>query len=182
MRLSLFSSIVSIGMALSFSSCNTDKDDDDNDDDRTYPELTATFTVSGAISESYTFTNVENDGISSTHVLVSSFSNSTGLFTIAGSNVNYVFNMSAPVPGVQSGTYSLTNGQYGHLDDQQPQTFDELISGSITITSAQLLWTVVGSSIYAVNGSWVTELSDGESTPSTVTFTGSFTNLVVLPG
>lgn len=180
MRSSLFSSIVFIGIALSISSCNTDKDDDD--DDIIYPDLTATFTVSGAVSESYTFTNLQNDGANSTHSMISSFASSTGLLSVMGSSTNYAFSMGAPFPSVQTGTYALADAQYGHLDGQQSTSFDELVNGSFTITSAQFLMKdMYGiNSTYSASGSWVAEISDGQNPPSTVTFTGSFTNLLLV--
>jgi hypothetical protein len=179
MRSTLFSSILFIGVALLISSCNTDKDDDG---DIIQPDLTATIAVSGAVSESFTFTNLQNDGASSTHAMTSLFSSSTGLLTIEGSSATYVYIVEAPFPSVQTGTYALTNAEYARLDGQQPGSFDELVSGSLTITSAQFLLTdMFGiNSTYSISGSWTTEISDGQNPPSMVTFTGSFTNLVLV--
>ncbi len=177
MRSTLFSSILFIGIALSISSCNKDKDDDG---DIIYPSLTATVTVSGAVSQSYAFTNSQNDGVSNTHSMISNYISSTGLLSVVGSSADYVFSMGAPFPGLQTGTYALANAQYANLDSQQPASFDELVSGSLAITSVQLLQAVGVTSTYSVSGSWVTEISDGQNPPSTVILTGSFTNLVLV--
>jgi len=176
MRSTLFSSILFIGVALSISSCNTDKDDDG---DVILPDLTATIAVSGAVSESFTFTNLQNTS-SNTHVMSSLYVSSDGLLSIVGSSATYVYNLGAPFPSVQTGTYALANAEYGRINGQQSLSFDELVSGSLTITSAQFLLTdMFGiNSTYAISGSWTAEISDGQNPPSTVTFTGSFTNLV----
>jgi len=161
-----------------FSSCNQDPDDND-DDNMILPDLTATIDVSGAVTANYTFTNPENGGSNATHSMIAGHANANSMFSITGLNAAYTFAVAASMPGVQVGNFSITSANYGHLESQPAVGFPEVVSGNINITNSQVLWTVGVTTIYSIDGTWSVELSDGETPPSTVTFTGSFDNLAV---
>lgn len=160
-----------------FTSCNQDDDDDDNTN--TLPDLTASLSVTGAVIADYNFMNPENGGSNATHSMIASHSSVINAFSITGLNTAYTYSVSADMQGVQTGTYTITAGNYGHLESQPALGFPEVVDGTINITSAQLLWTVGGTSVYSISGNWNVNLSDGETPPSTVTFSGTFTNLAV---
>ena len=145
----------------------------------TLPDLTATLEVTGAVNASYNFTNPENGGSNVVHGMICNFSSGNNLFAISGLNTAYTYAVACSMPGVQTGTFSITSANYGHIDGSQTMGFPELLSGSINITSAQVLWSVGASTVYSVSGSWSVTLTDGENPPSTITFTGQFTNLAV---
>ena len=160
-----------------FTSCNQNDDDDDNTN--TLPDLTASLSVTGAVSADYNFMNPENGGSNATHSMIASHSSAINTFSITGLNSAYTYTVAADMQGVQTGTYTITAGNYGHLESQPAVGFPELIDGTVNINSAQLLWTVGNTSVYSISGNWTVNLSDGETPPSTVTFTGSFDNLAV---
>jgi hypothetical protein len=65
------------------------------------------------------------------------------------------------------------------LESQPAVGFPEVIGGTINVNSSQLLWTTGATSVYSISGNWTVNLSDGDTPPSTVTFSGTFTNLAV---
>lgn len=160
-----------------FSSCNQSPDGDD--DDMTLPDLTVTIDVSGAVTANYTFTNPENGGSSATHSMIAGHANANSMFTITGLNTAYTYAVAASMPGVQVGNFSVSTANYGHLESQPALGFPEVVSGNISITNSQVLWTAGITTIYSIDGTWSVELSDGETPPSTVTFSGTFSNLAV---
>lgn len=170
--------LVAIIIGSLFSSCNQDSDDND-DDNVILPDLTATIDVSGAITANYTFTNPENGGSNATHSMIASHANTNNMFSITGLKTAYTYAVAASMPGVQVGNFSITSANYGHLESQPAVGFPEVVSGSINITNSEVLWTVGVTTIYSIDGTWTVELSDGETPPSTVVFSGSFDNLAV---
>lgn len=160
-----------------FTSCNQNDDDDDNMN--TLPDLTASLSVTGAVSADYNFMNPENGGSNATHSMIASHSSVINTFSITGLNTAYTYSVAAEMQGVQTGSYTITAGNYGHLESQPALGFPEVVGGTVTINSAQLLWTVGGTSVYSISGNWTVNLSDGETPPATVTFSGTFTNLAV---
>lgn len=160
------------------SSCNTDKDDDD--DFRTPPNLTATVNVTGAITDSFTFTNSENDEDGGAQALHGTHSGADNMIVMSGSGVNSVYTMTATLSAIQTGAFSLTQGSYLNTAGAQPKVFEELGSGSFTITDVKLLWTQGVSQFYSIDGTWSMQLEDGESPAETITLTCSFDNLVIV--
>lgn len=158
------------------SSCNKP---DDNNDDMTLPDLIASLNVTGTVNASYSFTNPENGGPNTEHALTCTHSSAISTLAITGLNSDYTYTLAFSMPGVQTGSYDLNSANYGHIDGSNSVGFPEVVSGTLTINSAQTLWTVGATSVYSISGSWSTELSDGENPPSTISFGGTFTDLAV---
>ena len=159
-----------------FTSCNQDDNDDDNNN--TLPDLTASLSVTGAVSADYSFMNPENGGSNAEHSMLASYTGATDGFAISGINTDYSYSIGGTAQAVQTGTIAITSASYGHLVGPV-QGFDNLIGGNININSSQFLYTAGVTTVYSISGNWSVEIADDETPPGTITFTGSFTNLVV---
>lgn len=158
-------------------SCNLDKDDID-DNPNTYPDLTVSVTVSGAVTDSFTFTNTENTNSDGTYGLSSTHSQSDSELAIAGIVApSTIYSTSIELSTVQTGVFNLESGLYSST---QPSAFAELQGGTLSITNVNLLWTQGISQIYSIDGTWSMELENDEDPAETITFTCSFDNLIVV--
>ena len=178
MKVRSFLFITTILIGSLTSSCNLDKDDDD--DLYTYPDLTATVTVTGAVIDNFTFTNAENGAAGAAYILHGSHSGADNIILIAGNSASSTYSITATLPTIQTGTVNLTEGSYLNSAGTQPVVFTELLSGSLTITSADLLWAQGAGQVYSIDGTWSVELEEDASPAQAVTLTGAFNNLVII--
>ena len=176
MRSFLFITTILIGSLMS--SCNLDKDDDD--DLYTYPDLTATVTVTGAVIDGFTFTNAENSEAGSAYALYGSHSGADSMILIAGNSASSTYSITATLPTIQTGTFNLTEGSYLNTAGAQPEVFTELVGGSLTITSADLLWAQGVGQVYSIDGTWSMEMEEDASPAQAITLTCAFNNLVII--
>jgi len=158
-------------------SCNTDDADDDDNGTVTWPDVTVQMTVTGDAEQTLNFTNRENS--SGNDNITAIYDAEEGELVILGSGTGtYMWQLraqSASEPTV--GGHALTDGTYvASLSGGENSSFNELVSGSLDLTSAALLYETASARYFTLSGSFEMVLIDE---PGTVNVQGSFTGLVL---
>lgn len=182
MNLRPFLLVSAITLGLGFHGCNTDKDDDDNNGTYKPPTLDFEFEVTGDLTMSESFTSPENSNVQGghQHAVISGQSSASNYWSITGNGqtddgTTYTFTVAFEASSVSSGTYTVTQAQFGTTQSG----FPELVGGTVNITSAALGQELPVGSFHSASGNFTVSLENQNTPAGSITFTATFTGLHV---
>lgn len=153
-------------------SCNTDDDNDNDGNTAIWPDVTMNLTVTGDAEQTLNFTNLEN--ASGDDNVTAVYDADAGIMAILGTGLgSYLWQvraLSGPVPS--AGSLVVDDGTYVNGSN----SFNDLESGSMNLTSVSFLHQTAGGKFYKISGSFNLVLT---GTPGTVNISGNFLNVVL---
>jgi len=168
--MAIFSSLV-------FSSCSK-SNDTDNDDNTggTLPDAVFNMAVTGA--EDYTFNFTLPANVASDHAINGTQQSSQSLYLMGVSTlpVTWQYSLAADIGSMTEGTYDIKVGLSAFTIPEQTNSYIA-ISGTMTITKADLYQSVASTEDWFVDGTFSGTYQDSGTPPNEITITGSFSGV-----
>jgi hypothetical protein len=158
------------------SSCKKSDNNNDDDNNDKVPDAVFSMNVSGAESQTVNFTLPGN--VASGNVVNGAHISSQQLLTINASSlpITWMFNLAAQVNSLSAGTYDL-KPQLGAYTNPSQSGGYLAVSGSFTITNAELFQSVSSIEDWFIDGSYSGTFQDNSTPPNQVTISGSFSGV-----
>lgn len=167
-----------LSFALMLFSCNKDEDNDSNGGGGVnLPDVTVTFVATGAAEQELNYTNAENSsGDDNISALLDVEENELSILGVGQGD--YMFIVKASSGNVPTaGAMTVLDGTYvNNLSDGPSQSFNDLETGNLMLTSVNFLYSTPVVRYYTISGTFEMQLT-GDS--GTVNITCTFNGLVV---
>jgi hypothetical protein len=158
------------------SSCKKSDDNNDDDNNNKLPDAVFSMNVSGAESQTVNFTLPGN--VASDYATNGALVSSQELFTMNASSlpITWMLGLAAEVSEMETGTYNLKAGTSAYTSPSQTTGYIA-VSGTITISKAELYQGVSSIKDWFIDGSYTGIYQDNANPPNQVSIGGSFSGI-----
>lgn len=158
------------------SSCKKSDDNNDDENNNKLPDAVFSMNVSGAESQIVNFTLPGN--VASDYAVNGALVSSQELFTMNTSTlpITWMLGLAAEVSEMETGTYALKAGSSAYTSPSQTTGY-LAVSGTITITKADLYQSVSSIQDWFIDGTYSGTYQDSSNPPNQVTISGSFSGI-----
>jgi hypothetical protein len=154
----------------------SDKDDDNNNNNNKIPDAVFSMSVSGTESHSFSFTL--DKGTATDHAINGSHLSSQQLLSVGAMTMppTWMYNLVADVNTLATGTYNIKVQTSAFSNPSQTNAY-LAVSGTVTITKAELYQGVSSIKDYYIDGTFSGTYEDTNTPPNQITVTGSFSGV-----
>ncbi|NCA84670.1 MAG: hypothetical protein EOM83_03755 [Clostridia bacterium] len=168
--------IMLLALALTIVSACKKSDDNDDDNNNKLPDAVFSMNVSGAESQTVNFTLPGN--VASGNAINGALLSSQELFTMNASPlpITWMLGLAAELSAIETGTYNLKPGVSAYTSPSQTTGYIA-VSGTITISKAELYQGVSSIKDWFIDGSYTGTFQDTSTPPNQITISGSFSGI-----